>query len=113
MPYKEYLTEVEEIMDKSPDAKTRRRILSQCRIGEKLVLKHRPILYDENAIEVYKKDGTQIGWLSQAVEKEIVKLVDIKEDIAVEIYKIDLGWWPFFGSLRCVVKIMAHFPETD
>jgi hypothetical protein len=111
MPYRKYITEIEGVTGKDPNAKARRRVLSSCRLGEKLILKHRPMLSDENAIEACRLDGTRIGWLSQTVEDEIVNLVDRGEELTVKIHKIDLGLWPFSRNIICTVRILAHFPK--
>ena len=110
MPYKEYLTEVLGLKGKGPDAKTLRSILSDCRIGEELVLRHIPTLHYENAIKVSRKNGMKIGWLSGAVAEEIVKIINRNGNIKVKIDKIVLCRWPFIKSCRCFVNIIVYFP---
>ena len=109
MPYKTYLTEVLGLGGKGSDAKTRQRILASCRVGEELVLRHIPTLHYENAIKVSRKNGIQIGWLSETVAEEIVKIIDRNGKIKAKIVKIDLSQWPF-KSCRCLVRIIAYFP---
>ena len=107
-PFKSYIAEVREIAYKALPAKKRQKILTKCRVGEKIKLIHAPALYHINAIKVYRETGEQLGWVYGEITDEIAPQLDRKAEVKVGISEIIKGRMPFRRGYKCILKILIY-----
>lgn len=86
------------------DGSSRQTVLTHCRAGEHLALKHQPVDQDENAVAVYRLSGEQVGWLSRELAADIAPYLDTGARIDVTATEIT-GVSTAGRSLGCNIAI--------
>lgn len=87
------------------DGVIREDIIKNCKVGEKLELFHNPKVSE--AVKVYTKDGTLIGYIPPEAAVEIASRLKKGSPVNAEIAKISGGGF-FRKSIACSVKITKY-----
>jgi len=107
-PLKSFHSKIFGTFHKNKDGVDRQKILRNCKIGEKLILKHVPSSYDKNAVEVCRTTGEQLGYLSRELAKELVYRLDRGSKVDAEISDLTGGGFFYKKSRGCNIKITKH-----
>jgi hypothetical protein len=107
-PLKSFHSKIFGTFHKNKDGVDRQKILRNCKIGEKLILKHAPSSCDKNAVEVCRATGEQLGYLSGELAKEVVYRLDIGNKVDAEISDLTGGGFFYKKSRRCIIKITKY-----
>jgi len=110
-----FYTKVAGVTHKNDDGSSRQKHVQKCRTRERLILKRdydNP--YDENAIKVYLRNGSQIGFLSAEVADDVVKQMNKGHQFHAFAANITGGTGnkPTMGVNVLMVKAPEHTPDA-
>lgn len=84
-------TKIVGVSHDNDDGTSRQKLVADCKVGEKLKLKHKPVPQDRNAVAVYRGNGKQLGWLSREVAADVASDLDDDFTLICEITDLTGG----------------------
>jgi len=83
------------------------KVVKRLRKNEPLVLKREPENpYDENAIEVYTKDGVKLGYIPRSLNPVPAALMDEKKRLTAEVMEVNLPPTPSWERVKIAVYLV-------
>jgi hypothetical protein len=84
----QFRIEVMGVSHLNADGSDRREIIRDCEEGEELILEHRPISQDKNAVAILNGSGEQLGWAPAYNAKQLAPALKRGEKIQAVIEEI-------------------------
>jgi hypothetical protein len=83
------------------------KVVKRLRKNEPLVLKREPgNPYDENAIEVYTKEGVKLGYIPRSLNPVPAALMDEKKRLTAEVMEVNLPPTPSWERVKIAVYLV-------